>query len=149
VPNTSDATAPSQPTGIIFNGTGDFLIANVPGHAPSPGVFIFATKDGTISAWDPATTPAQLAVNEVTEKGAVFTGLTWIERDGTHFLLASNFSQNGIEEFDTNFKRVALSAMRFDDDQLPPGFAPYNVQAIGDTVVALGRGARSAGLWER
>jgi hypothetical protein len=90
VPNVADATAHSQPTGIIFNGTTDFQINNVPGKAPSPAAFIFATENGTISAWNPATTPLQLAVNEVTEKGAVFMGLTWIESEGTHFLLAAN-----------------------------------------------------------
>jgi len=135
VPNVAGVDTPSEPTGIIFNGTTDFQIANVPGKAASPAIFIFVTKNGTISAWDPATTPLQLAVNEVTEKGAVFTGLTWIEKDGTHFLLVANFAANSIEKFDTNFNRVALSGEQFDDNRLPPGFAPYNVQAVGDTVV--------------
>jgi uncharacterized protein (TIGR03118 family) len=76
-----------------------------------------------------------LAVNEVTEKGADFTGLTWIEDGGNHFLLAANFSQNRIEKFDTNYKRVHLSEELFDDDALPRGFAPYNVQSVGANVV--------------
>ncbi len=135
VPNAPNAKGLSSPTGIIFNGTTDFMIKNVPGKAPTPAAFIFATQEGTISAWNPATTPLQLAVNEVTEKGADFTGLTWIEDGGNHFLLAANFSQNRIEKFDTNYKRVHLSEELFDDDALPRGFAPYNVQSVGANVV--------------
>jgi uncharacterized protein (TIGR03118 family) len=135
VPNAPNAKGLSSPTGIIFNGTSDFMIKNVPGKAPTPAAFIFATQEGTISAWNPATTPLQLAVNEVTEKGADFTGLTWIEDGGNHFLLAANFSQNRIEKFDTNYKRVHLSEELFDDDALPRGFAPYNVQSVGANVV--------------
>jgi uncharacterized protein (TIGR03118 family) len=135
VPNAPGVKGPSSPTGMIFNGTTDFMIKNVPGKAPTPAAFIFATKQGTISAWNPATTPLQLAVNQVIEKGAVFTGLTWIESDGSHFLLAANFSQDRIEAYDTNFQRVRLSPELFSDYGLPAGFAPYNVQAVGANVV--------------
>lgn len=135
VPNAPGAKGHSSPTGVLFNGTTDFLIKNVAGKTPAPAVFIFATQNGTISGWNPAVTPLQLAVNEVVEKGAVFTGLTLIEEDGNHFLLAANFSQNRIEKFDTNFDRVRSSEERFDDDRLPAGFAPYNVQAVGDNIV--------------
>lgn len=135
IPNAPNAKGPSSPTGLVFNGTSDFVIANVPGKQPAPAVFIFATQNGTISGWNPAVTPLQLAVNEVFEKGAVFTGLTLIEEGGNHFLLAANFSQNRIEIFNTNFSRVHLSEERFDDDALPRGFAPYNVQAVGTNVV--------------
>jgi hypothetical protein len=69
------------------------MITNVPGRAPSPAAFIFATANGTISAWNPAVTPLQLAVNQVVEKGADFTGLTLAEAGGHHFLVAANFSQ--------------------------------------------------------
>jgi hypothetical protein len=41
------------------------------------------------------------ALKEVDESknGAVLTGLTWIELEGHHFLLAANFSQKQIEMF--------------------------------------------------
>jgi uncharacterized protein (TIGR03118 family) len=135
VPNAPGAQGNSSPTGIVFNGTTDFMISNVAGKTPAPAAFIFATENGTISAWNPAVTPLEMAVNQAFEKGAVFTGLTLIESEGDHFLLAANFSQNRIEKFDTNFKRVHRSEELFDDDRLPPGFAPYNVQAVGDNVV--------------
>jgi uncharacterized protein (TIGR03118 family) len=136
VPNAAGATGPSSPTGIIFNGTADFALA-----ANNPASFIFATKNGTIAGWGPPATPVtagqSTAITKVDESkdGAVFTGLTWIESDGDHFLLAANFSQNRIEEFDTNFMRVALFEGAFEDDQIPDDFAPYNAQAVGANVV--------------
>jgi len=51
------------------------------------------------------------------KQGANFVGLTWVESEGKHFLLAANFSGNKIEMFDGNFKRVQLSREAFDDDR--------------------------------
>jgi uncharacterized protein (TIGR03118 family) len=136
VPNAKGATGPSSPTGIIFNGTTDFALA-----ANNPASFIFATKNGTISGWGPPATPItagqSTAINEVDESkaGAVFMGLTWVEMDGNHFLLAANFSQNRIEVFDKNFNRIHFFDDAFTDERIPRGFAPYNVQAVGATVV--------------
>jgi uncharacterized protein (TIGR03118 family) len=136
VPNAKGATGPSGPTGMIFNGTADFNIA-----PKNPATFIFATINGTISGWGPPATPVvankSTAVNKVDESkdGAVFTGLTWIELEGHHFLLAANFSQKQIEMFDANFNRLPISSALFDDDTLPHDFAPYNVQAVSGFVV--------------
>jgi uncharacterized protein (TIGR03118 family) len=137
VPNATGVNSPSRPTGMIFNGTADFAIA--PGN---PAAFIFATNNGTISAWGPPATPVtatgtSIAINEVDEskQGANFVGLTWVESEGEHFLLAANFSGNKIEKFDKTFKRVPLSEDAFDDDHMPRDFAPYNVQAVGANVV--------------
>jgi uncharacterized protein (TIGR03118 family) len=136
IPNAAGVPRPSSPTGMVFNGTADFALA--PGN---PALFIFATKNGTISGWGPPATPVvsghSAALPEVDESkdGAVFTGLTWIESDGSHFLLAANFGQNRIEKFGPNFKRVHLDEDAFDDDRIPHDFAPYNVQSVGANVV--------------
>ena len=136
IPNAKGVEGPSSPTGMIFNGTTDFALA-----ANNPAAFIFATKNGTIAGWGPPATPVtaglSTAITEVDESknGAVFTGLTWFEKDGTHFLLAANFSQNRIEEFDATFNRVALPENAFNSDRIPHDFAPYNVQAVGATIV--------------
>ena len=114
IPNARGASRPSSPTGMVFNGTADFALA-----AGNPAVFIFATANGTISGWGPPATPVSAgqstALNEVDESqnGAVFMGLTWIESEGSHFLLAANFGQNRIEKFDKNFKRVHLDEDAF------------------------------------
>jgi uncharacterized protein (TIGR03118 family) len=141
VPNAAGAKGPSEPTGMIFNGTSDFALA-----ANNPSAFIFCTKNGTISGWGPPATPItpnsagvgqSTAINKVDESknGAVFMGLTWVEMGGDHFLLAANFSQNRIEVFNSNFKRVKVSEEAFEDNRIPRDFAPYNVQAVGATVV--------------
>ena len=135
VPNAPGADGVSSPTGVIFNGTTDFMITNVPGKTPAPALFIFATLNGTISAWNPAVTPLQLAVNQVIETGSVFTGLTLAEAGGHHFLVAANFSKATIEVFDTNFQRQTEPRGIFDDDRIPSGFAPYNVQVVGENLV--------------
>ena len=136
IPNAAGVSNPSSPTGMVFNGSSDFELA--PGN---PAAFIFATKNGTISGWGPPATPItagqSTALNEVDESKshAVFVGLTWIESEGNHFLLAANFSQNRVEVFDKNFKRVHMSEDAFSDDRVPHDFAPYNVQAVGANVV--------------
>jgi len=148
IPNAKGASAPSSPTGMVFNGSIDFAIAaNNPAPGPAnPALFIFATKNGTIAGWGPPATPVgagpggegqSTAITEVDESrnGAVFMGLTWIEENGKHFLLAANFSQKRIEIFNGRFKRVEFGAEAFFDDHLPREFAPYNVQAVGDNVV--------------
>ena len=135
VPNAPGAKGASAPTGMVFNGTTDFMITNVPGKTPAPASFIFATLNGTISAWNPAVTPEQLAVNEVTQTGSVFTGLTLAEAGGHHFLIAANFSKATIEVFDTNFKQLREPAGTFADPGVPWGFAPYNVQVVGENLV--------------
>jgi len=129
VPAQAGSTAASEPTGVLFNGSTDFDL--VSGNAATSAIFLFATKQGTISGWNPGVNPTT-AVNKVDESanGAVFTGLTWIVVDGEHFLLAPNFHSGAVEAFDKNFNRVldfTISAV--------PGFAPYNVQAVGPNVV--------------
>jgi uncharacterized protein (TIGR03118 family) len=136
IPNANGVTTASSPTGMVFNGTTDFALA-----PNNPALFIFATLNGTISGWGPPATPTtagqSTAINKVDEAkaGAGFTGLTWVESDGSHFLLAANFKQKRIEKFDKNFKRVEMSEESFDDDHLPWGFAPYSVQAVGANIV--------------
>src|SRR5262249_39141859 len=142
IPNAKGVPGPSSPTGMVFNGTADFGIAANPTAKKNSAFFIFATQNGTIAGWGPPATPiskqgTSTAITTVDEskEGARFTGLTWVEVDGEHFLLAANFSQDRIEAFNTNFKHASLSDMPFRDDRVPPGFAPYNVQAVGAFVV--------------
>lgn len=134
VPNAPGAKGASAPTGIVFNGTTDFMITNVPGMTQTAS-FIFATLNGTISAWNPAVTPEQLAVNEVIQAGSVFTGLTLAEAGGHNFLIAANFSRGTIDVFDTNFKQLSEPGGTFFDPGIPYGFAPYNVQVVGANLV--------------
>ena len=136
VPNAEGASGPSAPTGMVFNGSTGFDLAR-----GNPAMFIFATANGTISGWGPPATPivngASTAINKVDESksGAVFLGLTWVESDGDHFLLAANFHARDIEIFNSEFQRVSFGNGAFQDELVPEDFAPYNVQAVGANVV--------------
>ncbi len=139
VPPPKDGTGPSAPTGVVFNGSTDFAVA-----PKAPAVFIFVTEDGTISGWNPGVDlhNAKLMVDN-SEKHAVYKGATIAEADGKHYLYVANFRSGRVEVYDTNFARVKFSEehegreeheRRFDDDRLPWGFAPFNVQAIGTNI---------------
>ena len=52
----------------------------------------------------------------------------------TTVLYAANFRSGKVEVYDTNFKPVTLPAGAFADPKLPTGFAPFNVQVLGDKV---------------
>lgn len=143
----ASATKPpvGTPTGVVFNGsTTDFLLT--PGKAGTQAVFIFATEDGTISGWNPAvdvTTGAKVSDTAVivvdnsdkgSANGAVYKGATSAEINGKLFLYVANFRSGKVEVYDTTFKPVRLDEHAFDDDCIPEGFAPFNVQNIGGSL---------------
>ena len=141
----------STPTGVVFNGsTTDFLLKN-----GKSAHFIFATEDGTISAW--ATGPnAELEVDNSdkgSSHGAVYKGATSGEINGHKFLYVTNFHSGKVEVYDTTFKRVHLGEDAFrldgdcdddhgdgdnhhncDNDRDREGFAPFNIQNIGGSI---------------
>lgn len=128
----------SAPTGVVFNGSPtDFLLT--PGTPGTQAIFIFATEDGTISGWNPGIDPVN-AMRKVdnsdkgSPKSAVYKGLTSGEIDGQRVLYATNFRSAKVEVYNTNFQRVHLGEDAFDDDSLPPGFAPFGVQNIGGVI---------------
>jgi uncharacterized protein (TIGR03118 family) len=148
------ASAPgttSAPTGIVFNGTSDFVVSftDTHGHTTSgPAAFIFATEDGTISGWNPGVSPtgsspsvqAVLAVDN-SASGAVYKGLTEVTMPTTggalpagQYLFATNFHSGNIDVFDSSFKPVSLPAGAFQDATLPTGYAPFGIQSIGNAV---------------
>lgn len=137
----------ATPTGVVFNGSAtDFLLT--PGGAAAH--FIFATEDGTISAW----AGGQNATLEVdnsdngSSHGAVYKGATSGEIDSHRFLYVTNFRSGRVEIYDTNFKRVHLGDDAFrmdgdcdrddhhdcDGDRDRDGFAPFNIQNIGGSI---------------
>lgn len=117
-PSDPTKTRTGSPTGTIFNGsTTDFLLA-----PKTPALFIFATIDGTIAAWNPTVgvlggppvpPPSTNAVTVVrTTDGSSYTGLTSAFIDGKQFLYAANFTKGRIDVYDNAFHRVSL---RHDD----------------------------------
>jgi uncharacterized protein (TIGR03118 family) len=125
----------SAPTGVVFNGSAtDFLVA--PGKQ---AIFIFATEDGTISGWNPGVNPVNAVLkvdnsDKGSAKSAVYKGMTSGEIQGKKFLYVTNFRSARVEVYDTNFQRVHLGEDAFDDESVPEGFAPFNVQNIGGSL---------------
>jgi uncharacterized protein (TIGR03118 family) len=119
---------PSTPTGIVGNSTMDFQLSS-----GNPSIFLFATEDGTLSGWNPKVNMTQ-AILKVTTPNAVYKGLTIGQMSGKNVLYAANFRSGKIEAYDTNFAPVSLAAGAFTDNEVPAGYAPFNVQNIGGNI---------------
>jgi uncharacterized protein (TIGR03118 family) len=124
------------PTGVVFNGSAnDFRVAP-PGVAQT--FFLFVSLDGTISGWDPAANPTT-AIRKVSTK-SVLTGATIAQIGADRFLYVADLKAGKIRVYDSNFQPMAVGQGAFDDDHLPPGFAPFNIQDIGgDLYVAYAK----------
>jgi uncharacterized protein (TIGR03118 family) len=136
VPPPKNATPPSAPTGIptgiVFSSGTDFIVTK--GGVPGPSRFIFATEDGTLSAWAPNvdSTNAILQVDN-SGSGAIYKGLALAANGGGHYLYATDFHNNKIDVFDATFAPVPLSSStfsNFSDPKLPQGYAPFGIQNI-------------------
>ena len=129
VPPPTGGMSPSAPTGIVFNGTGQFIVTK--GPSSGPGVFIFATEDGTISGWNPSV-DATNAILEVDNSGngSVYKGLALGSNSSGNFLYATNFNHGTIDVFNSSFAAASLSG-NFQDPNLPAGFAPFGIRNIG------------------
>jgi uncharacterized protein (TIGR03118 family) len=115
------------PTGLVFNGSSDFDV-----EAGKPAIFIFASRDGTISAWNPMVNPTVAIEKIKATPGSVLTGATIAEVKNQRFLYVVDVHEGKIREFDKNFHPAQFSSeAAFDDDRLPGNFIPFNVQNIG------------------
>ena len=135
--------AAATPTGIVFNATTGFQVAHNTLHGAA--VFIFAGEAGTISGWSPGVEPTN-AVTMVDDGfvGAVYTGLALATQGTAPFLYATDFRHGIVNVFDATFARVTVAG-GFTDPQLPSGYAPYGIQAIGGLIyVAYARPGTSA-----
>lgn len=131
-PPAFEPSAVSTPTGVIFNGSPtDFLVAS--GAAAR---FIFSTEDGTISGWASGKSAVLKVDNSDngSANGAVYKGMTSADINGNRFLYAANFRSGKVEVYNTNFTRVDLGQDAFAAEEVPDGFAPFNVQNVGGTL---------------
>jgi uncharacterized protein (TIGR03118 family) len=125
IPRASGA-GPGYPTGQV-NGNGASWTLPAPNGKTAS--FIFATEDGTISAWNgSAGTTAVIVVNN-SSSGAVYDGIA-TNPTGTPLLYAANFNSGNIDVFDASFQSTTVAG-GFKDPNLPAGYAPYNVWNLG------------------
>ena len=133
-------TGHGQPTGIVANLTKQFL---VPGTS-LPAAFIFATLDGTISAWAPNLpvdpTTAVLAVDKSAQR-AVYTGMDVGITSKGEFLYAADVNTASVDVFDSKFQPANASLSgSFKDPSIPAGFTPFNVRNVdGNLIVTYAR----------
>lgn len=150
-PGKNGAVVLGTPTGIMANSsTTDFLLG-----VEKPADFVFCTLDGILAAWNPtvglaagAAAPSTHAI--IVAKGAKdssYTGVTSALINGSRFLYVANFGLGRVDVYDNSFNLVKLSKNLFDqerlspdaepfqDEELPRGFVPFNVQTIGNDVV--------------
>jgi uncharacterized protein (TIGR03118 family) len=140
---TSPAGSSGTPTGVVGNispNATDFTFMNKDNDKSGAAVFIFATLDGTISAWnptvdgiDPATGLSHATVAaDSSSFGAVYTGLAIaINSSKQAFLYAADDGPNRrVDVFDSTFTLVHS----FKDPGIPKNFAPYGIQAINGEI---------------
>jgi uncharacterized protein (TIGR03118 family) len=133
IPPPAGSSDTAAPTGIVFNGTPDFVVSS--GGRSGPALFIFATEDGTISGWNPNVngTAAILAVDNSGSE-SVYKGLALASSRFGNLLFATDFHNNAVNVFDRQFHLVNS----FTDSSLPPGFAPFGITNIqGDLFVSF------------
>jgi uncharacterized protein (TIGR03118 family) len=140
----------SAPTGIVYNGNSADFLLNKGTPTGDPAIFIFVTEDGTISGWNPAVNipsggkaPSIDGVLEVdrsdngSANSAVYKGATTANIDGKTFLYVTDFRHARVEVYDSNFQPVHFGPLAFFDETIPPGFAPFNIQNIGDSLFVM------------
>ncbi len=116
------------PTGVVFNGGTGFVVNN--GVGTSPARFIFASEDGTLSAFRGV--PVVIVVDN-SASGAVYKGIAIDSPTAGNFLYATNFHAGTVDVFDSSFHAVNLPGA-FTDPNLPAGYAPFGIQNIGGTI---------------
>ena len=128
-PNANPPPRNAAPTGVVWNPTG-FL---VPGTSIT-AVFIWATEDGTVSAWAPTLPDTSHAVEAVNNSpSAVYKGLAVGTNAQGVFLYATDFRGAKIDVFaPPNFSAASSAQIpgSFTDPNIPSGFAPFGIQNI-------------------
>jgi uncharacterized protein (TIGR03118 family) len=125
-----DPNGTSAPTGAVFNPTTGFQI-----KAGAKALFIFATEDGTIAAWNP-TVDLNNAVLMVKRTGqAIYKGIAIAQVAGSPRLYATNFQTGRVEVFASNFGRISTAATAFAYPGLSAAYSPFNIQNVGGNLV--------------
>jgi uncharacterized protein (TIGR03118 family) len=133
IPSPSAATG-GTPTGIVANVSTAATSFPVAGAASR---FIFSTEDGTILGWSGGTT-AIIAVDNSAPPpvgtSALYKGIALSAGGSGQLLYASDFHNGRVDVFNNAFAPATLPAGAFTDPNLPAGYAPFGIQAIGGNI---------------
>jgi uncharacterized protein (TIGR03118 family) len=126
IPPPAGGTGPAAPTGTVFNTTTQFLVGGTPAR------FLFATEDGTISAWNSGT--AAILEVDHSASGAVYKGLA-LGADSTGPLLyVTNFHAGTVEVYNGTWAQVGGG---FWDYFIPRGYAPFGITTLPNNHVIV------------
>jgi uncharacterized protein (TIGR03118 family) len=115
---------PGAPTGTTFVGIPNAF--NLAGPNTQT-LFAFATEGGQIEGWNLNVNLTNAIVKvDQSAAGSVFKGLTEAMSSAGPRLYASDFGNNVVSMYDTNFQKVGS----FTDPNLPAGYTPFNVQVL-------------------
>jgi len=112
IPNTGGVTGLFANTTPAFNGD----------------AFVFVSEDGTISGWRGALGNAAEVL--AARNGAVYKGVAQTTNAAGPVLLAANFSEGTLDEYDATLTLIN----QFVDRSAPAGYAPFNVANVNGTI---------------
>jgi len=121
----------AAPTGIVYNGTSDFKVTQNGVTGASP--FIFVGEAGTVSGWSPSVNRTNAVIAVDTNGTSVYKGLAIGAFAGANYLYAADFRNNRIDVYNASYQKATLPG-GFVDPNLPAGYGPFGIQAIGDRV---------------
>ncbi len=129
IPAGAKGPAKASVSGQVNNNTTVFLLPT-----GTKSSFIFATEDGTISAWSAGAASTVMVDNSAI--GAVYEGLAIGTSAIGGTLYAPNFNTGNIDVFDGKFAPATLAGS-FQDPSLPSGFAPFNIWNLGGQLYVM------------
>jgi uncharacterized protein (TIGR03118 family) len=126
VPRSLIVDVAGGPTGAAFNPTTAFSLTT-----GGKALFLFDSEDGVIRGWNGAQGTTAVVVKDLAD-GAIYKGLSVADTPAGPRLYAADFHNAKIDVLDGSFTEVKTNG--FHDPFLPPHYAPFNVQVIGDVV---------------
>lgn len=118
-----------SPSGIVFNGSNDFVVSQ--NGLSGKAIFLFATIDGAISGWNPGVAPTNAVIGaDNSRAGAVYTGLAISSGKNGNFLYAADTANNRVDVYDGSFRLIKTLT----DSTIPEGFSAYGIQDINGQV---------------
>ena len=126
----SPAGSLGRPTGIVNSITTTPPSFVLPSNGKGAS-FIFATDDGTISAWNGGS-PAFIQIDNSALK-AVYKGLAIGMSAAGPTLYAANFRSGKIDVFNASWAPTTLAGS-FSDPAVPSGFAPFNIWNLNNSL---------------
>lgn len=127
IPHSATGDSPSNPDGVVRNTTSSFVYHN--GANSGPASYIFVNEDGDISAWNKDVSTNAKTVEDSSDEGALYKGVTIARAGGHNYLYAADFGNRRINVYNSSFEDANLPG-GFHDPHLPAGYSPFNISEI-------------------